>query len=213
MDKHFLVFDFYQGTVDLNDKRTYVFSSHNHGDHYNREIFSWQKKHPGIQYILSHDICENLGVSMIKSHITCISPYQEKLIDDLKVKAYTSTDEGVAFLVQCEGIKIFHAGDFNWWYWLDDTAEGIKEAEKCFKEEIGKIKGEQIDFAFFPVDPRLKQKNSSGAEYFIREIGPRYLIPMHFWDDYDSIRKFTVKMKASPTRVIELTHRGQEIIL
>ena len=212
-DKHLLIFDYYQGKVDLNDKKIYIFSSHIHADHYNPEIFDWQKMRPHIQYILSYDICGETGISQAKSNITCISPYEEKLINDIKVKAYSSTDEGVAFLVQCEGINMFHAGDLNWWSWPDDIPAEIEKAEKCFKEEIAKIKGQQIDIAFFPVDPRLKQNYGLGAEYFINEIKPRYLIPIHFWDDYESIEQFRVTMKASSTQVIELTHRGQEIIL
>ena len=197
----------------MKDKKTYVFCSHIHPDHYNPEIFEWQKKRPSVQYILSNDICGDKGIPLAKDNITFVSPYEEKEIDDIKVKAYSSTDEGVSFLVQCDGKNIFHAGDLNWWYWSEDTPEEIKKAEISFKEEIAKIKGERIDIAFFPVDPRLKHNYCLGAELFINEINPRYFIPMHFWDDYEVIRQFSTRMKACSTQVIEFTQRGQEVIL
>jgi L-ascorbate metabolism protein UlaG (beta-lactamase superfamily) len=212
-DTHFLIFDFYQGYVNLPDKKTYVFVSHNHPDHYNPEIFEWQKKQPGIQYILSYDIHGDPDIPPGKDNIAFISPYEEKQIDDIKVKTYNSTDEGVSFLVQCDGINIFHAGDLNWWYWADDIPEEIKTAEKGFKEEIAKIKGEHIDIAFFPVDPRLKPNCFLGAELFINEINPHYFIPMHFWDDHEIVGQFKDRMKFSSTQIIEFARRGQEIRL
>jgi len=212
-DKHLLVFDLCRGDIDLGDKKTYVFASHAHSDHYNPVIFNLREKRPDIRYILSSDIYEGPDPPPVKGNITSISLYEEKMIDDIKVKAYGSTDTGISFLVECDGKKIFHAGDLNWWYWPGDTPEGIATAEKSFKKEIARIKGEQIDVAFFPVDPRLEQNYCLGAEYFINEIEPRYLIPMHFWNDYGLIRQFSTKMEASSTRVIEITERGQEINL
>lgn len=208
-----LVFDFYKGSLNLKDKKTYVFCSHNHADHYNAEIFEWQKKQPDIQYVLGYDICGEKSIPFAKDNITFMSPYEEKQIDNIKVKAYGSTDEGVSFLVQCDGKNIFHAGDLNWWYWSEDTAEEIKKAEIGFKEEIAKIKGERIDIAFFPVDPRLEHNYCLGAELFINEIKPRYFIPMHFWDDYVLIRQFSTTIKASSIQFVQFTQKGQEVIL
>lgn len=207
------VFDYYQGSLDFKDKPLYVFCSHSHPDHYNPAIFGWQMQVPEIHYILSSDMRGNQAIHPACENITFVSPYEEVQIEDVKVKAYTSTDEGVAFLVQFDGLNIFHAGDLNWWHWAEDIPEEIKKAEIGFKAEIAKVKGEPIDIAFFPVDPRLKPHHGLGAELFISEINPRYLMPMHFWEDSELVRQFGTKMQASATQVIELTQRGQEVIL
>lgn len=212
-DKNVFVFDYYQGLVNLKDKNIYVFSSHVHPDHFNPLIFEWQKERPNIQYILSSDIEGNNSIPLNRDNITFISPYEEIHINDLKIKAYNSTDEGVSFLVECGGIHIFHAGDLNWWYWQGEPQAEIEKAEKMFKDELQKIKGEHIDIAFFPVDPRLEQYYSIGAEYFIQEITPQILVPMHFGDDYLAPKTFADKMKGCPTQIIEITHRGQEFSL
>jgi len=52
-----------------------------------------------------------------------------------------------------------------------------------------------------------------GAEFFLNEVKPRYLIHMHFWDDYPAIRSFKDRMQGSFAKVVDLTHRGQEIDL
>lgn len=204
-----MIFDYYKGPVRLGNKRIIVFSSHSHPDHYNRKIFAWQKEHPGIRYILSNDITLEEPVSGIIS----MGPYEDAELEDIKVKTFGSTDLGVSFLVACEGINVFHAGDLNWWHWWEDTAEGIAQAEKDFKREIARIKGEKIDLAFFPVDPRLEHNSAIGAEYFIKEVEPRILIPMHFWEDQQLIRKFAGQGRDRSTKVIALTTPGQTITL
>lgn len=207
-DNKQFVFDYYKGSVSLLDKKTYVFSSHAHLDHYNPQIFEWQKNHE-IQYILSSDIEEDHPLPQSRDNIRIISPYQEIDIDDIKVKAYGSTDEGVSFLLHFNGINIFHAGDLNWWHWWEDTLEGIEAAEKMFKEEISLIKGEAIHIAFFPVDPRLEKYYALGAKYFIENVHPQILVPMHFGEDYKVIKQFVDEMRDCPTRILEISHEGQ----
>lgn len=209
--KSVFIFDYYQGSVALGDKKTYVFSSHGHPDHYNPVIREWQRSKPDIKYILSSDI--SIDSDGNKGDFYIISPYEEIKIDDLKIKAFGSTDLGVSFLVQGPGYSLFHAGDLNWWYWWQDTPEGIATAETMFKEEIAKIKGTSVDLAFFPVDPRLEHLYGLGADYFIQEIAPRYLIPMHFGDAVSEVEKYVNTMKDFPTKVIALTRQGQEILL
>lgn len=205
-----LIFDYFKGTLDLEDKQTFVFSSHIHADHYNPEIFKWANERANIHYILSKDIAGAQSLPPDKGRITFIEPYEETQLADLSIKAYGSTDEGGSFLVHCDGLKIFHAGDLNWWHWWGEPQEDRERAEKLFKTELAKIAGESIDIAFFPVDPRLEQYYSIGAEAFIQEIKPRIFIPMHFGEDYKAIKAFAEKTRDNPaTKVLEITHLGQ----
>lgn len=203
------IFDYFQGNVYLGDKDTIVFSSHCHPDHFNTQIFQWQDHNRNIKYILSHDI----SIEQNKENIFVMSPYDEIQLDDVIIKAFGSTDLGISFLIQFLGINLFHAGDLNWWYWYQDVPEEIKKAEVMFKEEIAKIKGESIDIAFFPVDPRLEHNYCVGADYFIQEIAPKVLIPMHFGDNVEVTNQYAERMKDSQTRVIRIAEKGQEILL
>lgn len=206
---HIFIFDYYRGDITLGDKSSFVFSSHSHPDHYNSQIFRWQDQKPDIKYILSKDIV----LRQKRGNVHMISPYEEIQVDDIKIKAFGSTDAGVSFLVISPDISLFHAGDLNWWYWWRDIPEEIVKAEEMFKAEIARIKGETIDIAFFPVDPRLEHNYCVGADYFIQEVAPKVLIPMHFRDDIQICKEYAEKMNDSHTKVIELTERGQEITL
>ena len=82
-----------------------------------------------------------------------------------------------------------------------------------FKFEIEKIKGNNIDICFFPIDGRLKDFYYLGGEYFIKEIIPKILIPMHFREEFEITKSFSQRNIKCETRIIEITNRGQEIIL
>lgn len=206
--EHFFVFDYYEGDIELSQtKKNYVFVTHGHGDHYSPEIFNWVGDN--IKYILSSDI----EVSRDDKKIYIMDPNEILEFDDIDVKTFGSTDLGLSFLVLVEGISIFHAGDLNWWYWNNDTPEEKKEMEMAFKGEIAEIKGEEIDIAFFPVDPRLEENFHLGGEFFIKEINPKHFLPMHFGDKFGASKKFIHKMKNSPTNIVEITKKNQIIEL
>ena len=81
LDKHILLFDYYQGTIPpLNqNKPLYVFVSHFHHDHYNPAIY--QINHPKITYIIDRKI-NNTGIKVRPSEI-----YE---IDDLYIQTPVS---------------------------------------------------------------------------------------------------------------------------
>lgn len=159
------------------DKKILVFSSHSHYDHYNKEIFSWKNKNREIEYILSDDIVPQDTTK--KYHL--VKEDEEIKIDKVKIKTYGSTDLGVSFLVEIDKMKIFHAGDLNWWYWKDDTESEEKHMRDLYQMIVSKISIDRdIDVAFFPVDPRLEEFCYLGGEYFAENVKPKVMIPMHF---------------------------------
>lgn len=218
---HFLIFDYYRDSFDScpqtlenglisqdllkNKKDVLVFCSHKHPDHFNPIILKWQRANPGIRYILSSDI----KIKNPPENYHKLSTYECLNWGNVFVKAYGSTDIGISFLVKLDGVTIFHAGDLNLWYWKEDSKSEQKAAENNFKMEISKIKGEDIDFAFFPVDPRLEEYYCSGGEYFINEIHPAFFIPMHFWDNSYITKNFAELMKHSLSKCLVIDHRGQ----
>ncbi|MDT8718859.1 MBL fold metallo-hydrolase [Clostridium sp. 19966] len=223
---YFLIFDYYKdepdngekslengciGDKELSiDKKIIVFSSHIHPDHFNPIIMNWRGKRQDIEYVLSNDIRRKYryeGVHYIKL-------YEELQLEGLTIKGYGSTDAGRSFMVNADGINIFHAGDLNWWYWWDDTEEEKKQMAGKFKKEVLKIaeENEKLDIAFFPVDPRLKDNYSLGGEYFIEKTKPEIFIPMHLWDDYNTTNRFKEKISNTDTEIITFDKRGERLL-
>lgn len=186
-----------------NDKKVVFFVSHAHYDHFDKEIF---KLHNNAKYVISND----LRIAKNESIMLC-APYEKFEIDGLKVETFGSTDEGLSFLVEIEGKKIFHAGDLNWWHWEGETEDEKENAKNSFFREVERIIGTKIDIAFFPVDPRLEDAYFYGGKYFIEKVSPKVFIPMHFQDCYYITQKFKnyVEEESKFTKVLTIEKRGQ----
>ena len=183
LQEHILVFDYYKDAkkclpeLVAKGKKLYFFVSHVHFDHYAPEIAEFAAA--AEKYFLSEDIRAEREPGIPKGQVIYMDTYQEYADADIKVTTYSSTDAGVSFLVELEGWKIFHAGDFNWWHWKGDTEENIGFAKNGFKKQMKQLDGLIADIAFFPVDPRLEEFADLGAREFCQRTNIQQLITMH----------------------------------
>lgn len=182
--KTLLIFDYYLDPENIipqliaESDIVYMFSSHRHFDHFNPLIGQFADQ--VNQYFLSFDIEGEAGAKKVPLEKTVyLNTYDHYISEALQVKTYSSTDEGISFLVEVEGWRIFHAGDFNWWHWKGETEENIKFARNRFKKQLKKMSGLTADIAFFPIDSRLEEFCDLGAKEFCKETKLEYLIAMH----------------------------------
>ena len=194
-DKTMFIFDYYYGDLSFlgdksDEKPLFVFSSHGHGDHFNPEIFSIVNFHKNTKYLLSFDIKgkptipKDLDILYIDSNMTY------EIIELGTVKTLQSTDEGVAFLVETPSETLFYAGDLHWWDWPGEDSEWLENQEVVFKREIGKLTDKSIDIAFAVLDGRLEENYAKGMLHILSELHPRYILPMHFWEDKSIVKRF-----------------------
>ena len=223
LKKSILIFDFYKIPTDKkkeeesfiskfikrNDKKVYVFSSHSHSDHFNKEILKWQNLNENIKYILSDDIKIHKHKSF---YFTKEGDSFE--LDNLKICTFGSTDLGSSFYVNVEDKNIFHSGDLHLWHWEDDTSEEEKTMYDAYMSELEKIqKLDRIDIAFVPVDPRLGVNTLEGVELFYKVLKPKLIVPMHFSDDYSQMKNFIETFKnIKDVEVIEIDESMKKIL-
>jgi L-ascorbate metabolism protein UlaG (beta-lactamase superfamily) len=178
-----LIFDYFTDEKNIiipelfTNKKTCVFVSHRHYDHFNKKIFNWNNS-GNIIYILDEWCVTQKGENIIK-----VREGEDFNIfnGEINVKTYGSTDEGVSFLVTVGEIVIFHAGDLNDWYWEDEsTLEELITDEGNYLRIIKKLAGQKINVAFIPEDPRLGHNAGRGIKYFNEIVAPDKIIPMHF---------------------------------
>ncbi|MBR6711382.1 MAG: MBL fold metallo-hydrolase [Selenomonadaceae bacterium] len=207
-EKILLVFDDYEdpsGVVDAAyDKgdfdRLYIFATHAHFDHFSTHIRAYAPK--VTRYIFSNDIRRTKRVKIFPTDkITYMKRYNELQDDLIKVWTYDSTDVGISFLVQTPSSRIFHAGDFNWWHWENETPEEIALADKAFKKQIKRMDGLEADVAFFPVDGRLGSSQELGAIDFMARTKVKGFVAMHRVDypRWEPSQKFLAVAKDIPT--------------
>lgn len=192
-----------QALIDAH-AQTYFFVSHAHGDHFNPDIYRFASS-ASVQYILGYDIPQEYeGMRM--------RPGESRALAGLEVRAYDSTDEGVSFLVSLEGWTLFHAGDLNLWHWRgESTPKEIEQAETEYLRAVEPIIGQEIDFAFFPLDPRMGEMYDAGALHFLMHAKPRVMIPMHWWNRPDVPVDFARRNHSKRVEIVPMIEPGETL--
>lgn len=208
-----LIFDYWKDPLhclDISSLRRdlplFVLVSHGHKDHFNPEIFRWAGIHPDVHFIVSEDVwqrCRHVasptsiykGPRVSPERLIPLEPgtsiaFPQEAGTGIAITAFPSTDIGNSYLVECDGKRIFHAGDLNDWIWHDDTPTEAQQMQTAFDQALDEIKAwlekhprpeaSQIDIAFFPIDSRLGGDYCRGARQFCREFSIGSFLPMHF---------------------------------
>lgn len=222
MERSFLIFDWYKGNLaDIPaGKQVFVFVSHGHADHYSEKIWTLRRRCPGVRYIIddgipdvaaAEDVCRvssgrvysdkdlRLNGTAGNSNISENIRSREKHI---AIHTYRSTDEGVAFLVEIEGFRIFHAGDLNVWFWYDEPMKDNLQSEADCRAELRKLSedlGHQpADAAFWPLDPRLKEEAPKGLADFMKIVDAKIVFPMHYGSCKDEAEAYLDDSRLAP---------------
>lgn len=226
-EKVVLIFDYYKGKIPLYDKdtRIFMFVSHKHFDHYSRKIFDLGNEYQNITFILSKEMKMNekymdrWNIPMVSRAKIKYVNYNEKYVfgevytnkDLLNVQTLKSTDSGVAYIVECFGKSIYHAGDLNWWIWNELPESKNSDMTKRFKQEIDKLCGMSFDVAFLPLDPRQEDKFYWGFDYFMIKCNVKSAFPMHLWEKYEiieTLKQMSISDKYRD-KIIDITEEGQ----
>ncbi len=184
-----ILFDVFNHLEQYENKEIICFVTHSHSDHYSPAIKELMNKNK-VTYIVSDDVPMTVGENVYK-----VKQGDEISVEGFDIKVFGTTDLGVSYLVKVGAESIFHAGDLNWWHWENNDQSSQQQEKEMYQLEIEKLIGHAIDFAFIPVDYRLKTFSRLGMDYFIEKLAPSYVIPMHFAAEYDSIQHLKSKSK------------------
>ena len=185
--RFYYLFDYESGLLPEMDvaKPIFVLSSHGHSDHYQAKIFSLLNA-AGMQYIravLSDDIPVPDGIDTLQ-----VSPGREyDLAPQLKLTTFRSTDLGVAFLIDDQGTRFYHAGDLNDWVWEGESDSYNIQMTADYRKQIGllseTLNHQQLDAAFVVLDPRQEKDYDRGLCYFLETVAAKQVYPMHYWNN------------------------------
>lgn len=191
----YYLFDYYKGALPKlqPDKPILVFVSHRHPDHFNKKVFTLLARlgMEQIYAVLAKDISardypDHVTVQRVTFHEQYLLP-QDTIVDTL-----LSTDQGVAFLLQCPEGVIYHGGDLNDWVWEEESEQYNRQMSGSYRHEIDLIKDKKltVDIAFLPLDPRQGKDYSKGILYFLEKIPVKKVFPMHYWEKPEIIKTF-----------------------
>ena len=224
MEKTALLFDYFEGEIPeiREEQLLIVFASHRHGDHFSPRIFELAESHSKIRFVLSDDIWKRQVPEKYLCRTSFLGPGEELSFPEetgepvpVRVKAFKSTDEGVAFLIEAEGKVLYHAGDLNNWVWEGEPGADNRRMSEAFHRELKSIAGVHIDVAFMLLDPRQEKDFYLGMDDFMRMVGADTVFPMHFWGDFGVTKRFKALACTEEyrDRIVEIHAQGESFKL
>lgn len=194
LNQSVLIFDYFKGTLPVFpiEKHIYFFASHKHQDHFCMDIFGLLPDSYEATYVLSNDIKLNerylarYGYEpAIKEKLVSVGKNIKTLLDNrISVQTLKSTDAGVAFVIETEGLSFYHAGDLNWWHWDGESEAFNLYQERTYREQLETIRGRAFSAAFIPLDYRLGSAAEWGIVKFLETASAKAVFPMHLWEHY-----------------------------
>ncbi len=134
---------------------------------------------------------------------------EEYEIRDMKIKTFESNDEGNAYLINLNGIKIYFGGDLAEWVWPGMKENEIKFTINYFEEILDELRDEDIFIGFSNMDPRLK--NFGGGIKFLKKVRPTYFVPMHTFGQYKHLNKLIPVRDETRTNIFIYSKIGDKL--
>lgn len=233
MEQVYLLFDYYEGELPVfhQEKKIFIFVSHKHPDHYNRDIWKLKDSYQNICFVLSKEVPfsarqrELLGISETDcNNVIRVRANQHYFIEyqngkGIQIDTLKSTDLGVAYLVSYGEYKIYHAGDLNRWVWKGETDDWNRDMAERYSQQLEelqqKLENNKISIAFLPVDPRQEEEAFGGVCEFLKKIAVDMVFPMHFWKNYGFVEMCRKKVKKvlskeEADKIVSVNKEGQE---
>ncbi|MCL6591590.1 MAG: hypothetical protein K6U80_16770 [Firmicutes bacterium] len=195
----------------IRDTELYLFSSHNHHDHFNRNSMNLKAYTKSLTCILSKDIVKNNRMYRESPSCYKVNAGQSYAIHDFTLDTFRSNDAGVAFLIHLGALNIYFGGDLANWDWDDNTIEERRFLVEYFGEVLQKLKREPIHIAFSNTDQRLP--NWAGAAQFIRTVKPGLFVPMHTFGETQAIGGFLSENPNLGCKVFQYRETGDTVKL
>jgi L-ascorbate metabolism protein UlaG (beta-lactamase superfamily) len=174
---------------EIKDQNVVVFVSHDHPDHFDREILSWRSAVKNITYVFGWRT--NPGDRTIELP----APRAAKTLGGMEI--YTINEEHddvpeVSYLVKVDGLSLFHSGDY---------IRPLDTYESDMDHVLGKAG--RIDIAFL------------SRVFHAKSLAPRVVFPIHAWDReymYGAFAREAAQEKVL-SRVICPENRGDRFAL
>jgi L-ascorbate metabolism protein UlaG (beta-lactamase superfamily) len=178
----------------LIDENVFVFVTHEHQDHFDTVIYDWKDKISNINYIFGCQpeyFPEYRDSGYTGPAYEYMAPHEHREFGNMKVSTIDANDAGVGFLIEIDGLRIYHAGDHAGW------REGERDG---YMREIDSLAAwtPDIDFAFINVTGCHSHDTlalAEGSQYTLEQLKAAWYFPTHGNNREYVYFDFTEKMK------------------
>ncbi|MCD7739435.1 MAG: hypothetical protein LUH58_10445 [Lachnospiraceae bacterium] len=228
-----IVFDFCGGELPPMAKELplLVFVSHGHALHFDPGIFSFVSEYPNVQFFLSHDILlteelqKQYGVTRSVMKKISFLPEGVRRVIPLKaengennyiiMETIKTCGEGIAFLLNIAGKRVYYAGDMNWCVRENDSRQVFNQRTARFKYYMEKLYDRDIYLAFANLIPDQGKYSRLGIDYLLNTASVTNVVPMGFGENETAVFTYQREReeKKLPGRVVALTKIDETVLL
>ena len=224
---HFLIFDYIPGTTDITEsslsnghinpaelagENVFVFTTHEHGDHYQSGIWDWIGSLPKLTYVFGFRpelLPESARQGYRGQPYEFIGPRSNRPIADMQVRTIKANDAGVGFVINVDGLTIYHAGDHAGW--LPNQRAGYTSEIDSIAAAVG-----TVDIAFVNVTGCHVQDTlalAEGTRYTLDKLSPKLVVPTHAQGNEYYYEQFARKLRPGHPDVLFFCpqHRGDAV--
>jgi len=216
---HVLIFDYWEhdrqadepglacGSIcpeELEGRKVVVFASHDHGDHWWPGVLEWRSQVEDVTYVLGFQPENVEGYEFVE-------PLEHYRYGNVKVTTTRSTDAGVGFMVEADGVSIFHPGDHH---------NRSANLDGIYREDIDWLAaaGARPDLCFLPISGcgfGDLEPVHAGADYTLETLQPSVFCPMHGGDNSKRYFNFVAERqdRFPGVKMIPVTDRGDRVFV
>lgn len=208
-DKAVYVFDFVEGllpsTYLRSGKPLILLVSNGNPEFYSESIYVFKKT-----IIYSNDIKQEPYNKVFQ-----MFPGDMVHLGFAKVHALGSNREGLIYIIEEDGKRFMHAGNFNNWHYQEYSTEKRVEIETSyFLEILDSLKDfKPLDILIFPVNATMGYNYDHGAKRAIRVLKPKHFFPTQFKRGalIQEFASWSAQQKDTETHIPKFTNQKFEV--
>ena len=223
---YFLVFDYYNGILNIpDDKKLVFFATSKKKGHYSPEILKLFDMN-NVKYLLATDIAydrsdgkviylknKELSIERLKElykkmNVTFIKEYKNiKVAKDLDVFSYGASDTGLSLVIRIYDFLIFYTGDS----FFTEGQKSLEEVNNYLFDIYEDFL--DVDLSFFPIKTDEGEKIYERARAFTEVLDPQILFPLNVGDELEDTRDFKNYLGNTDTDVRFLIEDNQSFVI
>jgi len=175
----------------LDGADAWLFFSHSHPDHCSADVLDLARGAARTRLVLSDDVPDMVPELDLPGAFIVApedSPDVAVDADGVRVSCLEANDLGVAFLVECLGLRLYFSGDLALWDWPGQTPAVLRSTEAFFARSLERAAAFGPHLALVNADPRLA--SWSGACRVAHALRPRLFVPMHAFGHTGKVAEF-----------------------
>lgn len=180
--------------AELAGQKIVVFITKPQWERYPLDVFELARRMADVEIVISYKPEAKLASQGPVPSYHLVSPHRHLSIGGVTVHTTPATQGGVSYLVEADGLKVYHAG----YHTCNEASQ-----EASYRQEIDFLKPSgPIDIALLPVGGHLLRSYTYDSYlHLLDRLSPKAVYLMHGVYDYDEYLRCAERLRTRPVRL------------